>query len=72
MKYRVLERIAFGLVLTSALACIAYMACERNPGTYALLHEGMKALQSSSYVPDPALFNPDTCESSSINVVAGN
>ena len=70
MKYRMLERIAFALVVTSALVCVAYIAYERNPATYALLHDGMKALQSGSELPAFALSSPGIDEPSSINMAA--
>jgi hypothetical protein len=46
-RFQVFERIAFSLVVLSALACSAFIAYETNPEVRQVLHAGKAALQWS-------------------------
>jgi hypothetical protein len=46
-RFQVFERIAFSLVVLSAVACSAYIAYETDPDVRQVLHAGKTALQWS-------------------------
>jgi hypothetical protein len=46
-RFQVIERIAFSLVVLSAVACSAFIAYETSPDVRQVLHAGKTALQWS-------------------------
>ena len=46
-RYQLIERIAFSLVVLSAVACSAFIAYEQVPGVKAAMHTGEDILRQS-------------------------
>jgi hypothetical protein len=63
LRFLLLERIAFSLVVTSAVACSAFLAYEQIPDVRIALHDGEALMRESakySVMCEPSKFDPCT------------